>query len=96
MDISAFFEPLDRNEFPYSGETTGQIRLGNIIGIHTDTDGMPDYTTCDIALIGVTDDRRAVGNEGCGLAPDAIRKYLFRLNVGPYPIKMVDLGNIKN
>ena len=96
MDISAFFEPLDLDEFPGSGETTGQVRLGNIIAIHTAEDGLPDYTTCNIALIGVTDDRRAVGNEGCGLAPDSIRKFLFRLNVGPYPIKMADLGNIKN
>ncbi|MCX6266222.1 MAG: formimidoylglutamase [Bacteroidetes bacterium] len=96
MDISAFFEPIDLNEFPGSGETSGQVRLGNIIGIHTEDGGLPDYATSNIALIGVTDDRRAVGNEGCGLAPNAIRKYLFQLNVGPYPIKMVDLGNIKN
>jgi arginase family enzyme len=96
MDISAFFEPLDQNEFPYSGETTGQIRLGNIIGLHTEADGLPDYSACDIALIGVTDDRKAIGNEGCGLAPNSIRKYLFQLNIGLYPIRMVDLGNIKN
>ncbi|MCX6304603.1 MAG: formimidoylglutamase [Bacteroidetes bacterium] len=96
MDISTFFEPLDRNEFPGAGETSGQLRLGNIIGIHTEADGLPDYTNCNIALIGVNDDRRSVGNEGCGMAPNEIRKYLFRLNIGPYPIKMVDLGNIKN
>ena len=95
MDISAFFEPLDLNDFPYTGETTGQVRLGNIIGIHTQAAGLPDYTAANIALIGVTDDRRSVGNEGCGLAPDVIRKYLFSLNIGPYPVNMVDLGNIK-
>lgn len=96
MDILSFFEPLDLDEFPHSGETTGQVRLGNIIGIHTEAGGLPDYASGNIALIGVTDDRGSVGNEGCGLAPNAIRKFLYKLNIGPYPIKMVDLGNIKN
>jgi formiminoglutamase len=95
MDISPFFEPLDLEGLPFSRETSGQVRLGDIIGIHTEKEGLPEYTDCHIALIGVTDDRGAVDNEGCGLAPDAIRKYLYRLNVGPYPLKMVDLGNIK-
>jgi arginase family enzyme len=95
MDISAFFEPLDLNEFPSIQESTGLVRLGNIIALHTEADGLPDYSACHIALIGVTDDRKTVGNAGCGLAPDSIRKFLFQLNIGPYPIKMVDLGNIK-
>ncbi|MEI7500596.1 MAG: formimidoylglutamase [Bacteroidota bacterium] len=95
MDISAFFEPLDPGEFPHSGETAGQARLGNVIGIYSDTSDFPDYTTYDIALIGVKDDRNAVENEGCGMAPDSIRKYLYRLNPGPHPVKLVDLGNIK-
>jgi arginase family enzyme len=95
MDISAFFEPLDREQFPGTGDTGGHSRLGNIIGMHTEADGLPDYTTANIAIIGVTDDRRAVGNEGCGKAPDAVRKYLYSLTVGPYPIKIVDLGNIR-
>lgn len=96
MDISTFFEPLDPDEFPEIGETGGQARLGNIIRIHTAGGGIPDHTACNIALVGVTDDRRSVGNEGCGLAPNAIRKYLYRLNVGPYPVNMADLGNIRN
>jgi arginase family enzyme len=95
MDISPFFEPLDPEEFPYSGEPSGHIRLGNIIDLHTEASGLPDYTASNIALIGVTDDRKSVGNEGCGLAPNEIRKYLFQLNVGPYPVKIVDLGNIR-
>ena len=96
MDLSAFFEPIDLDEFPFGGETTGQARLGNIIHVHTVADGMPDYTSCNIALIGVTDDRKAIDNAGCGLAPDTIRKFLYKLNIGPYPVKMADLGNIKN
>jgi len=95
MDISAFFEPLDLGEIPQSGETAGQARLGNVIGIYSDTGDFPDYTAYDIVLIGVKDDRNAVDNEGCGMAPDQIRKYLYKLNPGSHPIKLADLGNIK-
>ncbi|MEI6172672.1 MAG: formimidoylglutamase [Bacteroidota bacterium] len=95
MDISAFFEPLDLGEIPQSGETAGQARLGNVIGIYSDASDFPDYTAYDIVLIGVKDDRNAVDNEGCGMAPDQIRKYLYKLNPGPHPIKLADLGNIK-
>lgn len=95
MDIPAFFEPIDLGEFPYTGETSAQYRLGNMIRIFSDNRDFPDYTSFDIALIGVKEDRSAVNNEGCSLAPDKIRKYLYQLNAGPYPIKLVDLGNIK-
>ena len=95
MDISAFFEPLDLGEIPQGGETAGQARLGNVIGIYSDASDFPDYTAYDIVLIGVKDDRNAVDNEGCGMAPDQIRKYLYKLNSGPHPIKLADLGNIK-
>ena len=95
MDISDFFEPLDPQGFPYGGEPIGQVCLGNVFRLYTDAADFPDYTAYDIALIGTTDDRNVVNNEGCGMAPDIIRKYLFQLNPGPHPVKLVDLGNIK-
>jgi formiminoglutamase len=95
MDISAFFEPVDPGEFAHGGESPGPSRLENIIGIYSVAGDFPDYARYDIALIGVKDDRNAVENEGCGLAPDFIRKYLYKLYAGPHPIKLVDLGNIK-
>jgi len=95
MDISTFFEPVDLDKFPHAGESKGQIRLGNIIHINSDAKDFPDYTTFDLALIGVKDDRNAIGNEGCAEAPDSIRKYLYQLFPGPYAMKIIDLGNIK-
>ena len=95
MDISAFFEPIDPGEYARNGESAGQSRLGNVIGVYNDASDFPDYTRYDIALIGVKDDRNAVENAGCGLAPDSIRKFLYKLNTGPHPVKLVDLGNIK-
>lgn len=96
MDISVFFEPLDLAEFPHTGEATGQPRLGNLIRINADAGNFPDYSSYHLAIIGVKDDRKSVDNPGCGMAPDQIRRFLYQLHTGPYPLKLVDLGNIRN
>ena len=95
MDISVFFDPLDLNEFPVTSESSVPSRLGNIININAGAPDFPDYLQTDIALLGIPDDRNALNNEGCGLAPNAIRKYLYQLYPGPYPLKIIDLGNLK-
>jgi len=95
MDIANFFEPIDLHEFPYAVETQGQSRFGSLVKIFSDAGDFPDYQLADLAFIGVKDDRNAVDNEGCAMAPDLIRKYLYQLFPGTVPIKMVDLGNIK-
>lgn len=95
MDISVFFDPLDLNEFPVTRESSVPSRLGNIININAGTPDFPDYLQTDIALLGIPDDRNALNNEGCGLAPNAIRKYLYQLYPGPYPLRIIDLGNLK-
>lgn len=95
MDISVFFDPLDLNEFPVTSESSVPSRLGNIININAGAPDFPDYLQTDIALLGIPDDRNALNNEGCGLAPNAIRKYLYQLYPGPYPLRIIDLGNLK-
>jgi len=95
MDISQFFEPIDAMDFQYSGEGPGQVRMGDLIKSHTSSVDFPDYLSADIALIGVLEDRNAVNNEGCALAPDFIRRYLYPLFPGSFKPNIVDLGNIK-
>ena len=95
MDITPFFDPIDPELCAGYLETAGQPRLGNIIRRHTEDEGMPDYAGAHIALIGVPDDRNAIGNAGCDKAPDAVRRFLYSLSVGPYAVNMVDLGNIR-
>ena len=46
----------------------------------------------DIAIIGVGEERGA-NNEGCAIAPNHVRKYLYRL--AGFDTKIVDLGNLK-
>lgn len=95
MDVSAFFEPLDMTVIDGTGAHEGQNRLGNVIRKFSDPDDFPDYTQFDIVIIGVREERNSAGNDGCRQAPDHIRKFLYRLYQGPYPVKIADLGNIK-
>jgi len=92
MDISEFFEPVDLS---YKSEPSGLIRMGDRIIAFTDSGDFPDYLEADIVLIGVKEDRNAYNNEGCALAPDYVRKYLYTLFPGAFELKIVDLGNIK-
>jgi len=95
MDISTFFSPVDLPGFHQEDEAQGQLRMADVIGIYSEEGNFPDYTTADLAVIGVKDDRNAVNNDGCELAPDTVRSYLYKLFPGPYTNKIVDLGNIR-
>jgi formiminoglutamase len=88
MDISIFFESLSVHRNNY-GEST----LGSLTDFHTE--GLfPDLNKSGIAIIGVKEDRKSVGNTGCSKAPDAIRDYLYKLFVPKSDMKIYDLGNI--
>jgi arginase family enzyme len=45
-------------------------------------------------LLGVEEDRGAIGNVGCASAPNEIRRYLYQLALPSNNTKIVDLGNI--
>ena len=95
MDISTFFSPVDLADYHIADDTHGQQRIGNITGIYSEVGSFPDFTTADLAIIGVKEDRNSIDNEGCDLAPDSVRNYLYKLFPGPYANKIVDLGNIR-
>ncbi len=94
MDIADFIEPFDQN-FLQISEATHPLMLGKHIVKHSNDAGFPDLDAIDIAIIGVTEERNAPGNNGCALAPDYVRKHLYRLFQGPYKSRIVDLGNIR-
>jgi len=93
MSLSDFFTPIDAEKIiPKKGYFTSQ--LGNKIE-HFSVD-FPDLEEkIDIAIIGVQEDRNAVNNAGCALAPDYVREKLYQLHEGNYTSKIVDLGNIR-
>ena len=94
MDIVDFFEPID-SLLLAAEQATHPLILGKHIRVHLQETGFPDTDATDIAIIGIMEDRNAPGNEGCALAPDYVRKYLYKLFRGPYNIQVTDLGNIR-
>ncbi len=94
MEILDFFEPLDKSSL-LPGKKNHPLILGESLICHTSEEGFPDLEGVDIAIIGVKEDRNAPGNEGCALAPDYVRKYLYSLFQGPFRTRIADLGNIR-
>ncbi len=95
MNIAPYFKPVAFSEFfPNEYPKDNSKRIGDVINKYVDV--FPDVENADIAIIGIEDDRCAVGNELCGKASDSIRKYLYQLFPGAYKLKIADLGNIIN
>lgn len=95
MEFSEFFEPVNLEAIGFAREETGHARMGNLITLFHESEDFPGYQGFDIALIGVKEERNAIHNEGCSLAPDIIRKYLYHLFPGSFEPKIVDLGDIR-
>jgi len=94
MSLSDFFSPVNPEEFtPKTGFYTSQ--LGLKATFFQDTFPELEEDTYDMAIVGVQDDRAAINNEGCALAPDYFRAQFYSLHEGPYGTRLVDLGNIK-
>jgi arginase family enzyme len=92
MDLSVFFRPLNEEEIRSREYNTRSF--GNNIRIHTG--GFPQWEDCDIVMIGCDEDKGSFGSiKGCGLAPEIIRKYLYKFSMPKETMKIVDLGNIQ-
>ncbi|HTX87717.1 MAG TPA: formimidoylglutamase [Bacteroidales bacterium] len=95
MELSSFFEPVDLMDFQYAGDTEGHLKIGDLVTTFLNPNDFPDYTGADVVILGVREDRNAIGNEGCSDAPDFIRRYLYNLYPGTFRLKIADLGNIR-
>lgn len=97
-DISHFFSPIqidDIHQFAEGRVAEQEDTLGASIKKFLPEKQFPDLKGIHLAIIGVEEDRRAVNNEGCGQAANAVRPYLYSLYKGKYKPKIADLGNIK-
>lgn len=94
MDLSLYFEPAELFQFRYAEENQRK-RLGDLIYSYLPEGNFPDLSDIDIVLIGVKEDRYAINNEGCALAADLVRDFLYMLFPGPNNPRIADLGNIK-
>lgn len=93
IDISVYFEPVDENLL-LENDDLRPGKLANIIRSHIKKDYFPSLEDTDIAIIGVKEDRNALLNQGTSMAPDEVRKYIYKLYQGNYKVKITDLGNI--
>lgn len=92
-DISHFFSPIVVEEIVENTVLRDQ-QFGNVFRTHTPELGFPDLEKIDLAIIGVNEGRNAGINEGCQLAPNAVRNYLYKLFGGSFDARVADLGNI--
>lgn len=91
--MQEYFSPIDDSEFV--NENTSETSYGKIIDAYTSANNFPSLENIHLAIVGIEEDRNALNNEGCGLAANYVREYLYKLYQGNYSAKIVDLGNIK-
>ncbi|MBN3035336.1 MAG: formimidoylglutamase [Bacteroidales bacterium] len=94
MDLSVYFEPLDMPGLNPDDENRGK-KQGDHVRAYNEEGRFPSLGDVEIAIIGAGEERGAFENEGCSLAPDYIRKYLYQLYRNEYHPCIADLGNIK-
>jgi formiminoglutamase len=93
MDISIYFETIQLKGYNYADKTRRKL-FGDVIKAYLEPSDFPSLDDADIAIIGVGEDRNSLFNNGCGLAPDSIRRELYKLFQGNFKLKLVDLGNV--
>jgi arginase family enzyme len=98
-ELEIYLQPPDFDVINFERKTS-ESHIGNIIKHFNGTEQEKcvyneDLKGFDLALIGVTEERGSLQNEGVNTAPDNIRKYLYSLFSHWKNLKLVDMGNIK-
>ncbi|MGZ3882919.1 MAG: formimidoylglutamase [Bacteroidia bacterium] len=93
-DIAHYFTPIDFSEISEKTEFT-ETQFGHDFTIYKTDGDFPELDGFDLAIIGVCEDRNAATNNGCSLAPDVVRSFLYKLYGGSFRAKVADLGNIQ-
>lgn len=92
-DIAHFFSPVNREDI-LANQSLKELQFGNLFSIYSSEGDFPELENIDLAIIGVTESRNSENNDGCKLAPDAVRAYLYKLFGGSFQVRVADLGNI--
>lgn len=92
MEISGYFTPLDFNMIqPATGPDS--FTIGHFVQLHSTT--FPELLKTDIVIIGAPEDKNGRELKGAAMAPDVIRRHLYRLASPKSEIKIADLGNLR-
>lgn len=93
MDLSIYFEPIQLKGYNFADKTRRKL-MGDMVNAFLKPGYFPSLDHVDIAIFGVSEERNSFFNNGCGLAPDAIRKEFYKLFQGNFNLNMTDLGNV--
>ena len=88
-----YLNPVDETLLAHAKMQSNQT-FGQCIDIHTAQNGFPNLNQKKIAIIGVEEGRASIDNAGTGANLSEIRKELYKLYPGNWPISVADLGNI--
>lgn len=90
--LEDFLSPVAQSIIsPLEGANPG--RVGLKLRIHREVEGLPELEGCQIALLGIRDDRGGQ-NPGAADGPSQIREYLYQLYWGQWDTNIADLGDI--
>ena len=92
--MQEYFTPIETTKLSGINQYTASS-YGKMIHSYIEENNFPDLENIQLAIIGIAEDRKAVNNEGCGLAADYVRENLYILFQGDYITKIADLGNLK-
>lgn len=93
MELQSYFEPISRASVDFL-EGDFDVCLGSAVDTYWEEGAFPNLQNVTLAIVGVCEDRGAIRNNGCGAAPDTIRRKLYRLATPADNMAVVDLGNI--
>ncbi len=91
INLPDYFDPSIVESLSVSGRDSGGYIKNSIIN---GCSYSGSWDEVDIAIIGISDGCNSNGNSGCGLAPDIIRRELYKL-AGFESFVIADLGNVK-
>ncbi len=96
MDISLYFEPINEDIVRFKPKQFAHSAYGHQMSINRKNGSFPILEGAEIALIGVSEDREALENKGCGKAADYIRSRFYQLFSWQSNTNIIDLGNLRN
>jgi len=89
-----YLKPVDTKLLSFAKKQSNQS-FGQCLKIYSVQNEFPNLENIKIAIVGVEEGRASVENYETGANLDTIRKELYKLYLGNWPIKVVDLGNIQ-
>lgn len=92
MDFDLLFKPLPRDVVP-KRLSFDENRIADQTDIYFEGE-FPRWRRADVVIVGCPEDRGSKELTGSALAPEQIRRQLYKLSLPKRDIKIADLGNV--